>query len=138
MFENLNKIKKFSILLLLLLNITFVFAARSSQSSGGIENIQRAMGTLCFTAQSLIVVVAIVLAVMSALVYAVGQILGAETRARATVWATAMFTGAIIGIIIYLVVPVIIGVMLTGSSDTSWVAECCKPQPTDACTSLGQ
>ena len=135
MFEVLPKIfevRKYLLLLFLISNIlTLTFA------ENGINNIQKAMGTFCSTARSLIVVVAIVLAVLSALVYAIGQILGAETRARATVWATAMFTGAIIGIIIFLVVPVIIGILLGKGSDVDWVTECCRPEPTEACTNLG-
>lgn len=126
------KLRQLLFLTFILANIASLVFAQSS-----INNIQKAMGTLCFTAQSLIVVVAIVLAVLSALIYAVGQILGAETRARATVWATAMFTGAIIGIIIYLVVPVLIAVLLAGNTDTNWVQECCRPEPSEACSNLG-
>lgn len=139
------KIRQYLLTLFILLNIATVLFANhtlqhttGSSGSGGIGNITRAMGSLCVSAQSLIVLVTILLAVLSALVYSLGQVLGAETRARATVWATAMFTGALIGIIIYIVVPVVIAIMLTGNSDTSWVKECCRTEPTVRCTNLGQ
>ncbi len=144
--NNLLKMRQYLLLSFILLNIASIAFANHNQfhnsggsvGSAGLGNIQKAMGTLCVTAQSLIVLVTIVLAVMSALVYSLGQMLGAETRARATVWATAMFTGALIGILIYIVVPVLIAIMLTGNSDTSWVRECCRAEPTESCSNLGQ
>ncbi|MDO8554129.1 MAG: hypothetical protein Q7S22_04955 [Candidatus Micrarchaeota archaeon] len=142
--NNFLKIRQYLLLSFILVNlISITFANHtvghnSGGGTGGLVNIQRAMGTLCVSAQGLIVLVTILLAVLSAIVYSLGQVLGAETRARATVWATAMFTGALIGILIYIVVPVVIALMLTGNSDTSWVRECCRAEPTLKCTTLGK
>jgi hypothetical protein len=105
--NSFNKIGKYFLVFILLINLTGVSFAGDSIIS--------AMSSLCETASALLATGAMLLIILAAAVYAIGQIVGAETRARASVWATAMITGALIGIVIYLVVPNLIGFLMTGT-----------------------
>jgi hypothetical protein len=105
--NSFNKIGKYFLVFILLINLTGVSFAGASIIS--------AMSSLCETASMLLATGAMLLIILAAAVYAIGQIVGAETRARASVWATAMITGALIGIVIYLVVPNLIGFLMQGT-----------------------
>jgi len=104
MISHLNKIGKYLIISVLLLNL--VPAAFASAS------LTAALNSLCAMAKTFLGVAALVLIVLAGAVYAIGQIMGAETRARASVWATAMLTGAIIGAIIYVIAPIIVQLII--------------------------
>ena len=108
--------RKFTVLIALVLAITLVSAANNTMLSG----VQKAMSELCGSLRSLLPVAGMLMIMVAGVIYASGQVMGAETRARANVWATAALTGALIAILIAVIAPPVLQAIYDPNGTNAW------------------
>ncbi len=104
----LNKATHLVLFIFLNLALSVVFATTTTTSAGASDQINKALGCICGTMNTILPTIAFVLFVLSGVAYAAGNFFGAEMRARAVGYAMNMITGAIIALILSIIGPTIV------------------------------